>query len=140
MRTLKLYCHSLYHRFCALCKNNKSSVSKYLNAQQLFACRTTHKCLWFLHYLASSFQMVHHKTYFATGKKKKSLNATVPFEHHNLLAAFCFYFFSLTVTAKYLPQQLPTDILHLFSSAVQSPPKIVRYYKHACIPTEKSLL
>lgn len=85
------------------------------------------KCLWFLYYLASSFQMVHHKTYFATGKKKKkkkTLNATVPFEHHNLLASFCFYFLSsLTVRAKYLPQQLPTDILHLFSSAVYSHPE-----------------
>lgn len=54
------------------------------------------------------------------------------------LQPFVLFFFSLTVTAKYLPQQLPTDILHLFSSAVQSPWKIVRYYKHACIPTEKA--
>lgn len=37
------------------------------------------------------------------------------------LQPFVFIFFFLTVTAKYLPQQLPTDILHLFSSAVQLP-------------------
>jgi len=55
MITLKLDSVTVFTMFCGLCKNYKSAVSKYLNAQQLFACRTTHKCLWFLHYLASSF-------------------------------------------------------------------------------------